>query len=176
MGMQGQIIGLQSSLDRILNAIQPGAVPQPMQAFSNRPYEPTPPPSSFSINAPESPRDLPGFLPSSLIPSSSSRGPPVPLNRAPRPQSPFYSAERNNGPSHDRLPTQQNFPPLPGFAPPVRSKVVCPFLSLSFDPDSLINLQHMVSYRALRHLPMMNPKTRSLVHLLMHPSKRYKVS
>ncbi len=93
--MQSQMIGMQSSLDRILSAIQTqqanGALPGPQTAAAPV----YPPPTGDPL------RDGPGVSP------------------------PNNGFDFGPGPS-DRT---KSFPPLPGFAPPVRYKV---FKTFSF--------------------------------------------
>ena len=98
--MQSQMIGLQSSLDRILNVIQTQTQVQPQTA----PHTPFPPAPQFPQNMPPPPaRDMHGvYFPSNGIPRGS-----VDLFN---PQGPQETVPR---------PPTKAFPPLPGFAPPV---------------------------------------------------------
>ena len=91
--MQSQMIGMQSSLDRILNAIQ-----------------------SQSQN--QAPAQQPPAQHSPLYPGGSSRGSPVLPGPLPPIRARFEThnshPRQGDGPSRPRT-----FPPLPGFAPPV---------------------------------------------------------
>lgn len=92
--MQSQMIGMQSSLDRILTAIQ-------SQNASAQPYQhngipPTPQSASTYPSLSESPRGEVSFTPQPVVPSSNRDG--------------YYD--------DDRSPPRKKFPPLPGFAPP----------------------------------------------------------
>ncbi|KAG8898955.1 hypothetical protein FRC00_002104 [Tulasnella sp. 408] len=103
--MQSQMIGMQSSLDRILGALQPGASPQQAQnpafpagqATANGAQQSYPPPT---------PTEISGF-PASIPPLAANGSGPA-----------YYP------PSDERsLPVRvveppPKFPPLPGFAPP----------------------------------------------------------
>ncbi|KAG9050769.1 hypothetical protein FS837_002713 [Tulasnella sp. UAMH 9824] len=103
--MQSQMIGMQSSLDRILGALQPGASPQQAQnpafptaqATANGAQQSYPPPT---------PTEISGF-PASIPPLATNGSGPA-----------YYP------PSDERsLPVRvveppPKFPPLPGFAPP----------------------------------------------------------
>lgn len=120
--MQSQMIGMQSSLDRILAAVQQG-----------NPF-------------PNGSRDVSMF-------------PPVPPMRNGEVYTP--------SPGADGPPNRPKFPPLPGFAPPVRaSRVSAPILdclTVRFAPYSPTNTPRMESSQALRRHPTTSRKTHSLV-------------
>ena len=90
--MQSQMIGMQSSLDRILSAIQnQGGAQYPANGIP-----PTPQSASTYPSMSESPRNDVSFTPQPVVPSSNREG--------------YYD--------DDRSPPRKKFPPLPGFAPP----------------------------------------------------------
>ncbi|KAG9103474.1 hypothetical protein FRC06_010582 [Ceratobasidium sp. 370] len=91
--MQSQMIGMQSSLDRILSAIQSQAG-QPYQ--QNGAIPPTPQSASTYPAMSESPRADVSFTSQPVVPSSSREG--------------YYD--------EDRSPPRKKWPALPGFAPP----------------------------------------------------------
>ncbi|CAE7093934.1 unnamed protein product [Rhizoctonia solani] len=90
--MQSQMIGMQSSLDRILSAIQN----QNAQVYPHNAIPPTPQSASTHPSMSESPREGPAFTPQPIVPSSSRDG--------------YYD--------EDRSPPRKKWPALPGFAPP----------------------------------------------------------
>ena len=89
--MQSQMIGLQTSLDRILHAVQGGPAPPP---------------------APGAPGNMAPPGPLFPAPAPPPRDGPYPPSHPPR-----------NGFDSDR--PRGDFPPLPGFAPPVRPVITC---------------------------------------------------
>ena len=144
--MQSQMIGLQSSLDRIFSAIQ-GQVSPAAQAPS--PYAPTISPTS----------------------SRDAHSAYLPANGPPRGTVDIFNPRSDSPEPHVR----KSFPPLPGFAPPVRKthfifnlkqRLMCSNLRYL---HSLTNMQRMESFRARLRLRMMNPKIRSRAPPLMRP-------
>jgi hypothetical protein len=91
--MQSQMIGMQSSLDRILSAIQS----QAPQSYPQNGVPPTPQSASTYPAMSESPRGDVSFTSQPVVPSSSRDG--------------YYD--------DDRSPPRKKWPALPGFAPPV---------------------------------------------------------
>ncbi|CAE6513599.1 unnamed protein product [Rhizoctonia solani] len=91
--MQSQMIGMQSSLDRILSAIQNQNT---TQVYAHNTIPPTPQSASTHPSMSESPREGPAFTPQPIVPSSSRDG--------------YYD--------DDRSPPRKKWPALPGFAPP----------------------------------------------------------
>ncbi|CUA66751.1 Protein priB [Lentinula edodes] [Rhizoctonia solani] len=91
--MQSQIIGMQSSLDRILSAIQSQNA---TQVYAHSTIPPTPQSASTHPSMSESPREGPAFTPQPIVPSSS----------------------RDSYYDEDRSPPRKKWPALPGFAPP----------------------------------------------------------
>ncbi|KAL5631355.1 hypothetical protein ACGC1H_007019 [Rhizoctonia solani] len=91
--MQSQMIGMQSSLDRILSAIQNQNA---TQVYAHSAIPPTPQSASTHPSMSESPREGPAFTPQPIVPSSSRDG--------------YYD--------DDRSPPRKKWPALPGFAPP----------------------------------------------------------
>ncbi|KAG9125199.1 hypothetical protein FRC07_008597 [Ceratobasidium sp. 392] len=91
--MQSQMIGMQSSLDRILSAIQSQTAQQYQQ---NGGIPPTPQSASTYPAMSESPRADVSFTSQPVVPSSSREG--------------YYDEERS--------PPRKKWPALPGFAPP----------------------------------------------------------
>lgn len=106
--MQSQMIGMQSSLDRILGALQPGASPQSAQnpTFPSAQAGPLASNGAQQSYPPPTPTEISGF-PSSISPLATNGSGPS-----------YYP------PSDERsLPVRvvdppPKFPPLPGFAPP----------------------------------------------------------
>ncbi|ELU42611.1 hypothetical protein AG1IA_03330 [Rhizoctonia solani AG-1 IA] len=91
--MQSQMIGMQSSLDRILSAIQSQNA---AQVYPHSAIPPTPQSASTHPSMSESPREGVAFTPQPVVPSSSRDG--------------YYD--------DDRSPPRKKWPALPGFAPP----------------------------------------------------------
>ncbi|CAE6419570.1 unnamed protein product [Rhizoctonia solani] len=91
--MQSQMIGMQSSLDRILSAIQNQNA---AQVYSHNAIPPTPQSASTHPSMSESPREGVAFTPQPVVPSSGRDG--------------YYD--------DDRSPPRKKWPALPGFAPP----------------------------------------------------------
>ncbi|CAE6478008.1 unnamed protein product [Rhizoctonia solani] len=91
--MQSQMIGMQSSLDRILSAIQSQNA---SQVYAHSAIPPTPQSASTHPSMSESPREGVAFTPQPVVPSSSRDG--------------YYD--------EDRSPPRKKWPALPGFAPP----------------------------------------------------------
>ncbi|KAG8964479.1 hypothetical protein FRC03_001730 [Tulasnella sp. 419] len=103
--MQSQMIGMQSSLDRILGALQNPSFAQSQPSPHN---QRTPPASGF----PHTPagQDLSGYQ---MPPNQIQQMPPIQPMGAPA-GSGFYSQSDERAGSSRR----SKFPPLPGFAPP----------------------------------------------------------
>ncbi|KAF8739964.1 Fungal specific transcription factor domain, partial [Rhizoctonia solani] len=91
--MQSQMIGMQSSLDRILSAIQSQNA---AQVYPHSAIPPTPQSASTHPSMSESPREGVAFTPQPVVPSSS----------------------RDSYYDDDRSPPRKKWPALPGFAPP----------------------------------------------------------
>ncbi|CAE6417206.1 unnamed protein product [Rhizoctonia solani] len=91
--MQSQMIGMQSSLDRILSAIQNQ---NSAQVYPHSAIPPTPQSASTHPSMSESPREGVAFTPQPVVPSSGRDG--------------YYD--------DDRSPPRKKWPALPGFAPP----------------------------------------------------------
>lgn len=124
MGMQGQMLGMQSTLERILNVIQGGpSSTAPVASngmFSNGGIHA---PSEHSSSVPPQVNAL-EFPPFELAAefhaqSASSMG-----GQQFFPSSPDVRSNRHPTPMNAPAPHQRReFPPLPGFAPPVRTTV-----------------------------------------------------
>ena len=97
--MQSQMIGLQNSLDRILNVIQGG-----QGGPSSNPGSFASPPYDQSMPPPPQGRDMQNVY--------------LPANGPPRTNVDIFNPQPAGSP---RSSSGKSFPPLPGFAPPVRS-------------------------------------------------------
>ena len=98
--MQSQMIGMQSSLDRILNAIQ--SAPTGTGSFSGNQQAPPSHPTNYS----QQPTDISGFPAPPLTPLSAS-------------SNSYYSQQGPSSRGADlNVASRPKFPPLPGFAPP----------------------------------------------------------
>lgn len=93
--MQSQMIGFQSSLDRILAAVQGGS-PGPSASFPTTPYT----------------------APANMHPG---HGREMPMSYVPSPGGPRGSVDLFNPQDTNGSVQRKSFPPLPGFAPPVRT-------------------------------------------------------
>src|SRR5260221_14669571 len=125
MGMQSQIIGMHSTLDRILTTIQ-GGITLPATNHAHMHYVSNSNGHSHGngtpIDRPYSPGPSPGCVDvpnSSLPPFSATRSTTGLDSRYYFPEESHMRGPVDNFPAPSR---QQNFPPLPGFAPPVSEK------------------------------------------------------
>lgn len=135
--MQSQMIGLQNSLDRILNVIQGGQSVPGNGSFPSPPYDQSMPP-------PPQGRDMQGVY--------------LPANGPPRTNVDIFNPQTSGSP---RSSSGKSFPPLPGFAPPVRRHTSNAFILSLTDSSciSRINMRHMASYPVLPLLPTMSRRT-----------------
>lgn len=123
MVIQSQVIGMQSSLDRILNVLQ-----------SNPAFIGQPPPNVYC--PPQSPGDRPHYPPSMPVASSSRTN----IGGT------YYPSSSERSPTPNGQP---RFPPLPGFAPPVGISSAfnlnlshsLPFLSSFISPTSMPRME-----------------------------------
>lgn len=128
--MQSQMIGLQSSLDRILTHLQD--IPQK--------YPPTPASVTTTRFPPTSPGDGLPSPETSLFPATPGEGASTSAAGVPGSSTGVAnvitvdSGANNGGPGSDGKP---RFPPLPGFAPPSHKYAIVPSTaSSSGDDDS----------------------------------------
>ena len=92
--MQSQMINMQSTLDRILAAVQSGHQQHPTNGY--QPHSPQYPPQPIPVSHPHA-----GYIGAAAPPRTSVD---------------IFNPEPNNTP---RSATGKSFPPLPGFAAPV---------------------------------------------------------
>jgi len=165
--MQSQMIGMQSSLDRILNALQTNAFASSSQsAPAQSQSQSLPTPSTFapSISS-QSPQDMSGYTPSQL---QQLHGIP--------PASHTASTYFHPPTSPENRPRRARFPPLPGFAPPVGiqlffliipSSPVFFTLSLTSSPRMGLYLPQLLLLRTSR-------RKHCHGHLSTHQSRLYR--